>query len=74
MTRVFQRHRRLASLLLLPVAAGGTNTAAAAEPPLLRTTLTTADPNQEERFGFAVDVQGDLAVVGAYRRRRRRPG
>jgi hypothetical protein len=66
MTRVFQRHRRLASLLLLPVAAGGTNTAAAAEPPLLRTTLTTADPNQEERFGFAVDVQGDLAVVGAY--------
>jgi len=66
MTRVFQRHRRLASLLLLPVAAAGANTAAAAEPPLLRTTLTTADPNQEERFGFAVDVQGDLAVVGAY--------
>lgn len=66
MTRVFQRHRRLASLLLLPAAAAGSNIATATEPPLLRTTLTTADPNQEERFGFAVDVRGDLAVVGAY--------
>lgn len=66
MTRVFKRHRRLAPVLLLPIAAVCSNIAAATEPPTFRTTLTTADPNQEERFGFAVDVQGDLAVIGAY--------
>ena len=66
MTRVFQRHRRLVSLLPLLVAGANPIIAAATEPPALRTTLASADPNQEERFGFAVDVQGDLAVVGAY--------
>jgi hypothetical protein len=29
-------------------------------------TLAPAQPNREKRFGFAVDVRGDLAVVGAY--------
>ena len=66
MTRVFQRHRHLPALLSLSVVVAITPRAIADAPPLLRTTLASADPNQEERFGFAVDVQGDLAVVGAY--------
>jgi hypothetical protein len=40
--------------------------AALAAPPVHVGTLAPAQPNQEERFGFAVDVRGDLAVVGAY--------
>jgi hypothetical protein len=42
------------------------STAALAAPPVHVGTLAPAQPNQEERFGFAVDVRGDLAVVGAY--------
>jgi hypothetical protein len=37
-----------------------------AAPPVHVGTLASGQPNQEERFGFAVDVRGDLAVVGAY--------
>ena len=66
MTRVFQRHRHLPALLSLSVVVAITPRAIADAPPLLRTTLASADPNQEERFGFAVDVRGDLAVVGSY--------
>jgi hypothetical protein len=37
-----------------------------AAPPVHVGTLAPAQPNQAERLGFAVDVHGDLAVVGAY--------
>ncbi len=40
--------------------------AALAAAPVHVGTLAPARPNQEERFGFAVDMRGDLAVVGAY--------
>ena len=56
------RFPRLAALAL----AACSSAAALAVPPVHVGTLAPAQPNQEERFGFAVDVRGDLAVVGAY--------
>jgi len=57
--------RRSIRLVALALAACS-STAAPAVPSVHVGTLSPAQPNQEERFGFAVDVLGGLAVVGAY--------
>jgi hypothetical protein len=56
------RTTRLAALALFACSSA----AALAAPPVHVGTLAPAQPNQAERFGFAVDVHGDLAVVVAY--------
>jgi hypothetical protein len=52
--------------LLAPACAAIVSGAAAAIPPAFLASFAPTDPDLDERFGFVVDIEGDLMIVGAY--------